>query len=75
MYQYATGLSAALQLATQVANGGETERSRYLKFLSSGGSDYPIPLLKEAGVDLTKGDAVAATLALFSKLMDELAVG
>lgn len=74
VYQYATGLSAALQLATAVSEGGESERNRYLKFLSSGGSNYPIPLLKDAGVDLTKGDAVASTLNLFRQLTDDLAL-
>lgn len=72
VYQYATGLSAALKLADGVLKGGEEERKRYLKFLSSGGSDYPIDLLKVAGVDMTKGDAVASTLNLFSTLTKEL---
>jgi len=74
VYQYATGISAALQLATKVLQGKAEDRERYLKFLSSGGSNYPIPLLKEAGVDLTKGDAVAATLNIFRDLTKQLAL-
>lgn len=72
VYQYATGISAALLLASRVMKGGDKERDRYLNFLSLGGSNYPIELLKEAGVDMTKGEAVTSTLNLFSSLTKEM---
>lgn len=71
VYQYATGLSAALSLFQEVMHD-EKARSRYLKFLSSGGSSYPIDLLKMAGVDMKKPDVVNAALDHFEKLLKEL---
>ena len=52
VYQYATGISAAIALVNTVLNGGQKERDAYLTFLSSGGSRYPLDLLKTAGVDM-----------------------
>ncbi|MDR1965415.1 MAG: oligoendopeptidase F [Synergistaceae bacterium] len=72
VYQYATGYSAAAALAAQITNGGEIAASRYLKFLSSGGSDYPIELLKRAGVDMSTRAPIEAALDLFRKTLDEM---
>ena len=71
VYQYATGLSAALSLFTQAMQSDEAKK-RYLAFLSSGGSQYPIDLLKIAGVDMTKPDAVQAAMEYFKTLMREM---
>ncbi len=72
VYKYATGLSAAIALSEMVLNGGETERERYLSFLKSGGSKFPLDLLKDAGVDLTGPAPVEAAMKRFSTLVDEL---
>jgi oligoendopeptidase F len=71
VYQYATGLSAALSLFQQTMNNEEA-RNRYLEFLSSGGSKYPIDLLKAAGVDMKKPDAVHAAMDYFETLIRDL---
>lgn len=71
VYQYATGLSAALSLFQQAMHDPEA-RDRYIEFLSSGGSKYPIDLLKNAGVDMKKPDVVNAALDHFEKLLQEL---
>lgn len=71
VYQYATGLSAALALFQQTMKD-EAAKKRYLEFLSSGSSKYPIDLLKHAGVDMKKPDAIHAALNHFSKLLDEM---
>lgn len=71
VYQYATGLSAALALF-QKAMSDENAKERYLEFLSSGGSKYPIELLKAAGVDMYKPDAVHAAMDHFENLLAEL---
>ncbi|MBI2743063.1 MAG: oligoendopeptidase F [Chlamydiales bacterium] len=73
VYQYATGISAALALCERVLKEGGDTKERYLRFLSSGGSQYPLDLLKVAGVDMRKPDAVEATIRLFDSLVDELA--
>ena len=72
VYKYATGLSAAIALNRMVLGGGKKERDRYLNFLKSGGSKYPLDLLRDAGVDLEKPDAVNAAMDRFRDLVDEL---
>ena len=72
VYKYATGISAAYALADRVTSGGETELNDYLGFLKSGGSKYPIDLLKSAGVDMLSPEPVRTALAKFSTLVDEL---
>ncbi len=72
VYKYATGISAAYALADRVLSGGEAELSDYLGFLKSGGSKYPIDLLKSAGVDMLSPEPVRTALAKFSTLVDEL---
>lgn len=71
VYQYATGISAALALFQQ-AMQDEKAKDRYLEFLSSGGSKYPIDLLKGAGVDMRKPDVVNAALDYFGHLLEDL---
>jgi oligoendopeptidase F len=70
VYKYATGLSAAVALATQVLE--TSDATRYLGFLRSGGSRFPVETLREAGVDMSTPAPVQATLDLFSKRVAEL---
>lgn len=72
VFQYATGISAAVSLATNIREGGEPERDRYLEMLSAGGSDYPIALLQHAGVDLTTPQPVEATLKVFEDTIAQM---
>ena len=71
VYQYATGMSAAIALSRQVLETGDP--TRYLGFLKSGGKLYPIDTLKAAGVDMTSPAPVEAALELFTHRVDELA--
>jgi oligoendopeptidase F len=72
VYQYATGLSAAIALSKKVTEGGIKERDAYLKFLSGGCSKYPIDLLKDAGVDMSRPEPVLAAIDHFDELVTEL---
>jgi oligoendopeptidase F len=72
VYQYATGMSAAIALARAIRDEGEEARRRYLDLLSSGGSDYPLALLEKAGVDLTSPEAIEAGLAEFENIIAEM---
>jgi len=72
VYKYATGISAAVSLSQSVLHGGQAEVERYLGFLKSGGSQFPLPTLQAAGVDMTTPDPVANTLRVFAKRVDEL---
>ncbi len=71
VYQYATGLSAALALFQQVQASPDAKQ-RYLDFLSSGGSRYPVDLLQKAGVDMRSTAAVDAAMQRFQELLTEL---
>lgn len=72
VFQYATGISAALALAERVVNGGKEERNAYLTFLQGGGSKYPIEMLQKAGVDMRSPTPVKAAIDKFDSLVDEL---
>ncbi|ABI69217.1 oligoendopeptidase F [Syntrophomonas wolfei] len=72
VYKYATGFSAAVALKEQILQEGKPAVARYLEFLKSGSSDYPLNLLKKAGVDLTTPEPVEKALHLFARLVAEM---
>ncbi|WP_096189379.1 oligoendopeptidase F [Evansella halocellulosilytica] len=72
VYQYATGYSAATALAKQILNEGQLAVDRYLDFLKAGSSDYPIEVLKKAGVDMTSSEPIKQALSVFEETLDEL---
>jgi oligoendopeptidase F len=72
VYQYATSFTAAEALAAKVLAGDSAATSRYLTFLSAGGSKYPIDLLRDAGVDMTTDEPLTLTMAKMSAVMDEI---
>jgi oligoendopeptidase F len=72
VYKYATGLAASISLSRKVLRGGETERQRYLSFLKSGGSSYPIPALRSAGVDMESPEPIREAMSHFETLVEEL---
>ncbi len=72
VYQYATGIAAAIALSRRVLEGGPQERLAYLDFLRSGCRKFPLKLLQDAGVDLTDGRPVQAALEYFEHLVGEL---
>lgn len=71
VFQYATGFSAAVAIADRILSEGKTAVEDYIKFLSSGGSNDPISLLKIAGVDMSDPKPVEKALQLFNSLIDE----
>jgi oligoendopeptidase F len=72
VFQYATSFTASLALAEKVMAGDAAAKQRYLTFLSSGGSKYPIDLLKEAGVDMATDEPLDLTIRRMNQLMDEM---
>jgi len=72
VYQYATGISAASALVQQILHEGQPAVDRYLKFLSSGSSDYSIELLKKAGVDMTTPEPVRQAFQLFASHLSQM---
>jgi len=72
VYKYATGLSAALIIATNILNNKEGALVNYMKFLSSGGSDYPLEILKKCGIDMTDKKVLENAFTLFEEKLNEL---
>ena len=72
VYQYATGYAAATALAQRILREGEEAVRRAVGFLEAGGSDYPIEILRAAGVDMTSPEPVEETVRLFDRLLDEV---
>ncbi|HEY8362061.1 MAG TPA: oligoendopeptidase F [Tissierellaceae bacterium] len=72
VFQYATGFSAAVDLSQKILKEGKPAVERYLSFLKSGSSDYPLEVLKKAGVDMTTGEPVNNALKLFGELVEEM---
>jgi len=72
VYKYATGLSAAIALSERVTSGGKKELDDYLSFLKGGSSKWPLELLQDAGVDMTKPEPVETALDYFERLVGEL---
>ena len=72
VYKYATGFSAATAIAEKVLTEGKPAVDKYLEFLKGGGSNYPIELLKIAGVDLSTPQPIQDALNVFEKTLDEL---
>jgi oligoendopeptidase F len=72
VYQYATGISAASSLLQQILQEGKPAVDRYLKFLSSGSSDYSIELLKKAGVDMTSPEPIRQALQVFNSHLTQM---
>ena len=72
VYQYSTGYAAAATLSKQVLDGGPEVRDRYInEFLKKGSSDYPIEILKNAGVDMTTREPIDHAMKVFESQLDE----
>ena len=72
VFQYATSFTASSALAEKVLAGDPAATKRYLTFLGSGGSGYPIDLLKAAGVDMTTDEPLELTMKKMNRVIDEM---
>jgi oligoendopeptidase F len=72
VYQYATSFTASTALSERVLAGEKGATESYLKFISAGSSDYPINLLKTAGVDMTSPEPFNKTMKVMHQTMDEI---
>ncbi len=71
VYKYATGYSAATAISNKILTEGEPARKAYIEFLKTGESDYPIELLKIAGVDMSSPEPVKKAMETFNTLLDQ----
>ena len=72
VYKYATGLSSAIAIASDILEGKEGAVDKYIEFLSSGGSNYPLNILKRTGVDMTKPEPIIKSINMFREKLEEL---
>lgn len=72
VYQYATGFAAASYLADKIVHGTQADIDRYLDYLKAGNSDYPLNVIKKAGVDMTTSAYLDAAFRIFEERLDEL---
>jgi len=72
VYQYATGISAAISLYKNVINESNNNKDQYINFLKSGGSEYPLDILNKAGVDMTASKPVSDAINYFKDLLYKL---
>lgn len=72
VYKYATGYSAASAISAKILQKGQKARDAYIEFLKTGESDYPIELLKIAGIDMSKPEPVMQAMDFFEKLVVDL---
>ncbi|MHB9000984.1 MAG: M3 family metallopeptidase, partial [Thermoanaerobaculia bacterium] len=72
VYQYATSFTASAALSEKVLAGDKEATKRYLDFLSAGSSDYPIALLKKAGVDMQTSQPIDLTMQKMNRVIDEI---
>lgn len=72
VYQYSTGFSAASALAKKILDKEPQALENYLTYLKSGNSDYPIEVMKKAGVDMTKADYIEDAMKMFEQRLNEL---
>ena len=72
VYQYATGFAAASYLAEKIVHGTEEDKEAYLTYLKAGSSDYPLEVIKKAGVDMTNTDYLDAAFKVFEDRLVEL---
>lgn len=72
VYQYSTGFSAATALADNIMNNEDGALESYLTYLKAGSSDYPIEVMKKAGVDMTQKDYIEKAMVVFERRLNEL---
>jgi oligoendopeptidase F len=72
VYQYATGFAASEELVKKVKSEGQSAVEKYLNFLKSGSSDYPLNILKTAGVDMNSEKPVLAVSEKMNAILDEM---
>ncbi|KXT74696.1 Oligoendopeptidase F [Streptococcus gordonii] len=71
VFQYSTGFAAASALAEKIVHGSQEDKDKYLDYLKAGNSDYPLNVIKKAGVDMEKEDYLNAAFAVFERRLNE----
>ncbi len=73
VYQYSTGISAAVAIASRIIEAGEPAAEPYLEFLKSGSREYPLDLLEDVGLDMRTSEPIDRALDVYEEYLDEMA--
>ncbi len=71
VYKYATGISVACKIVDDILNKKEGALENYMEFLSSGGNDYPLEILKKTGIDIINDDTIDKALEMYKETLEE----
>ena len=71
VFQYSTGFAAASALAEKIVHGTQEDRDKYIDYLKAGNSDYPLNVIRKAGVDMEKEDYLDAAFTVFERRLNE----
>ena len=71
VFQYSTGFAAASALAEKIVHGTQEDKDKYLEYLKAGNSDYPLNVIRKAGVDMEKEDYLNAAFEVFERRLNE----
>ena len=71
VYKYATGIAVACKIVSDILDKKEGALDNYMKFLSSGGSDFPLEILKKVGIDIVNDDTIDKALEMFRETLEE----
>ena len=71
VYKYATGISVALSIVSDILNNKPNALDNYLLFLKSGGSNYPLEILKKCGIDIVNDDTIEKALQVFNDTLED----
>lgn len=74
VYQYATGISAAAAIVERIREEGESAAADYREALALGGSEYPLDVLRTAGVDMTEPEPIEDAMSVYAEFLDEAAM-
>lgn len=72
VYKYATGLSSAIAIASDILSGKKGSKDKYLEFLRSGGNNYPLEILRKTGVDMTTPEPILKAINMFNDKLNDL---
>ena len=71
VYKYATGIAVASKIVSDILDNKENALENYIEFLSSGGNDYPLEILKKVGIDIVNDDTIDKALEMFRQTLNE----
>ncbi|WP_096389687.1 oligoendopeptidase F [Halopenitus persicus] len=72
VYQYATGIAAAAAIVDRILETGEPAAADYRDMLAAGGSDYPLEVVRLAGIDMADAEPIESAIGVYRSYLDEI---